>query len=258
MIKIVTMLTDFGLSDSYVAQMKGVILSKHPDARLIDITHDVPAQDILYASRSLSNVWSYFPKGTIHMVVVDPAVGTSRERLVVESRGHYFVAPDNGVLSFLSQDPTTKFYNVNLEQLQIQNPSFTFEGRDVFAPAVNAILSGMRPNEIGYLSKGICQIDFPKPQVQQHYIEGEIISFDHFGNMVTNISKDLVGGLEYQIQVGNIMINRICRTYADAKEGELMALVNSSGYLELSISSGNAKEKYRFLRGQKVKLIKVH
>jgi S-adenosylmethionine hydrolase len=124
--KIVTMLTDFGLSDSYVAQMKGVILSQHPDATIVDITHQVPPQDILYASRSLANAWSYFPKGTIHMVIVDPAVGTKRERLVVESKGHYFVAPDNGVLSLLKMDPSAKFYNINLQNIKVQKPKFYF------------------------------------------------------------------------------------------------------------------------------------
>lgn len=258
MAKIVTLLTDFGLSDSYVAQMKGVILSQHPDARLVDITHQVPPQDILYASRSLANAWSYFPKGTVHMVIVDPAVGTKRERLVVESKGHFFVAPDNGVLSFLSFDPSTKFYNINLQNIKVQNPSFTFEGRDVFAPAVNAILSGSRASDMGFHTQHVREIHFPKPLVHQDHIEGEIISFDHYGNMVTNITRDLVGDLAYQIQVGNIMVGKIAKTYADMVPGELLALVNSSGYLELSVSGGSAKEKFNFVRGQKVKLLKVH
>lgn len=256
--KIVTLLTDFGLSDSYVAQMKGVILSKHPDAQLIDITHNVPAQDVLYASRSLANSWSYFPAGTVHMIVVDPGVGTSRERLVVESKGHYFVAPDNGVLGFLSVNPATKFYNVNLARIQVQNPSATFEGRDVFAPAVNALLGGFKPGDMGYLTKDIKQIHFPKPTSNQDYIEGEIISFDHFGNMITNISSDLIGSLDFQIQIGNIMIGKISKTYSDVGSGELMALVNSSGYLELSVSGGSAQHLFRFKRGQKLKLLKVH
>ena len=258
MSKIVTLLTDFGLSDSYVAQMKGVILSQHPDARLIDITHQVPPQDILYASRSLANAWSYFPKGTIHMVIVDPAVGTKRDRLVVESKGHFFVAPDNGCLSFLGFDPSTKFYKINLQNIKVQNPSFTFEGRDVFAPAVNALLAGSRPGDMGQVTQHIREINFPKPLVHQDHIEGEIISFDHYGNMVTNITRDLVGDLAYQIQVGNIMVGKIAKTYADMTPGELLALINSSGYLELSVSGGSAKEKFNFSRGQKVKLLKVH
>lgn len=256
--KIVTLLTDFGLSDSYVAQMKGVILSQHPDTKLIDITHNVPPQDILYASRSLANAWSYFPKGTVHLVVVDPAVGTARERLVVESKGHFFVGPDNGVLSFLSHDPLAKFYNIYLKNIKVQNPSFTFEGRDVFAPAVNALLSGSRPTDMGHLTQHVRETHFPKPQMHQDHIEGEIISFDHYGNMVTNITRDLVGDLSFQIQMGNIMIGKIAKTYADMVPGELLALVNSSGYLELSVSGGNAREKFNFVRGQKVKLLKVH
>lgn len=258
MAKIVTMLTDFGLSDSYVAQMKGVILSQHPDATIVDITHQVPPQDILYASRSLANTWSYFPKGTIHMVIVDPAVGTKRERLVVESKGHYFVAPDNGVLSLLKMDPSAKFYNINLQNIKVQNPSFTFEGRDVFAPTVNSLLAGSRPGDLGQLTQQVREIHFPRPVVSADHIEGEIISFDHYGNMVTNITRDLVQGLDYQIQVGNIMIGKMAKTYADMVPGELLALINSSGYLELSVSGGNAQAKFNFVRGQKVKLLKVH
>lgn len=258
MAKIVTLLTDFGLSDSYVAQIKGVILSQHPDARMVDITHMVPPQDILYASRSLANAWSYFPKGTIHMVIVDPAVGTNRERLVVESKGHFFVAPDNGLLSFLSFDPASKFYNINLQNIKVSNPSFTFEGRDVFAPAVNALLSGTRPSDMGLHTQHVREIHFPKPQMHQDNIEGEIISFDHYGNMVTNITRDHMSGFDYQIQVGNVMIGKMAKTYADMIPGELLALINSSGYLELSVSGGSARDKFNFTRGQKVKLLKVH
>ena len=176
----------------------------------------------------------------------------------MESNGHYFVAPDNGVLGFLTVNPSTKFYNVNLSRIKVQNPSATFEGRDVFAPAVNALLDGFKPGDMGYLTKDIQQIHFAQPVVHQDYVEGEIISFDHFGNMITNLSKELMGSLNYQIQIGNIMIEKISKTYADMEAGELMALVNSSGFLELSVSSGNAQQLFRFKRGQKVKLLKVH
>ncbi|MEZ4846985.1 MAG: SAM-dependent chlorinase/fluorinase [Bdellovibrionota bacterium] len=256
--KIVTLLTDFGLSDSYVAQIKGVILTQHPDARLIDITHEVPPQDILYASRSLANTWSYFPKGTVHMVIVDPAVGTRRERLVAECNGHFFVAPDNGVLTLLKLNPTARFFNINLETIRVQNPSFTFEGRDVFAPAVNSLLSGSKPSDMGLIMQQIREMNFPAPVVTHDHIEGEIISFDHYGNMVTNITREHMSGFDYQIQVGNIMIGKMAKTYADMTPGELLALINSSGYLELSVSGGSARDKFNFARGQRVKLLKVH
>jgi S-adenosylmethionine hydrolase len=128
----------------------------------------------------------------------------------------------------------------------------------VFAPTVNALLAGSRPGDLGQLTQQVREIHFPRPVVSADHIEGEIISFDHYGNMVTNITRDLVQGLDYQIQVGNIMIGKMAKTYADMVPGELLALINSSGYLELSVSGGNAQAKFNFVRGQKVKLLKVH
>ena len=242
----VALVTDFGMRDHYVGVMKGVILSINPSVHLVDISHEVDSQDVTSAYFLLQNSYRYFPKGTIFVVVIDPEVGTDRSIIVVETSDYLFLAPDNGVLGFLDRgDPIRSIHEVTNTRLMLQPVSNTFQGRDIFAPAAGHLSKGLPPAKLGPPIRHIRHLESAKSHAAgEGVILGEVISVDKFGNLITNIDAEPVrqsGAVE--IKLGKTVIRELSRAYADKKRGKLVALVGSSGTIEIAVTNGSASRK---------------
>lgn len=230
---IITLLTDFGTSDSYVAEIKGVLLSRVPTATVVDVTHDVPAGDVRAGRYVLSRVWPRFPAGTVHLAVIDPGVGTARRALAAQAGGHFFVGPDNGLLAALPDDA----HFVRLPVLRDASP--TFHGRDVFAPAAARLAAGARLDEIGTPVGDVIRSTAAAPRVAESAVLGEVVYSDRFGNLISNIPKDLVR-LGAVITVGETTIGPVRRTFGDVAVGVLVAYIGSGGTVEIGVREGSA------------------
>jgi hypothetical protein len=256
---IITLTTDLGLTDAYVAAMKGVILGINPEVRLIDICHTIGPQNILQAAFVLSTAYEFFPQKTIHLVVVDPGVGTERRAIILRTPSADFVAPDNGVLSYVIRQSLTKPLeeNANLQQVELKpeleavaitKPQFwrspvspTFHGRDIFAPVAARLSLGFPPIDFGEAINSVTMLPLPHPYwTPDGVLVGHILHIDSFGNLITNIrSSDLPQTKQaITIEVGNQLISGLSRTYAEGKG--LLALIGSSGYLEIALVGGSA------------------
>jgi hypothetical protein len=237
---IITLTTDFGLKDHYIGAMKGVILSINPAAMITDITHEIPSFDFFKGALTLRNFYRYFPLGTIHVVVVDPGVGSKRKPIAVEADGNIFVGPDNGVFTFIYRQ--SRSYSVH----EIKNPrhilsdiSFTFQGRDIFAPVAAHLSLGVSVGELGKRLRKPVELPIKEPEVRRDEIIGEIIYIDSFGNLVTNIPAELVKSGS-RICIGEKIIKGLSKSYANVPKGKLLAVVGSSGFLEISVNLGRA------------------
>jgi S-adenosylmethionine hydrolase len=229
--RIVTMLSDFGTVDGYVAEMKAVIASLAPDAQIVDATHDIPPQDVTRARITLSRYWRRFPAGTVHMAIVDPGVGTPRAAMAVESDGRFLVGPDNGVLS-----PAFTIDGAQVVKLDVPGgASPTFHGRDVFAPAAARIARGEPLATVGRRMRPSVVMHTPMPSRIGGRQSGEVIAIDRFGNAITNL--DSADG-EF-VEVQGLMLPAV-RTFADVSVGTACALVGSAGLLEIAVRDGNA------------------
>lgn len=246
-IKIITLITDFGIDDPYVGIMKGVILNINPSVLMVDITHSISPGDIIGASLILKESIDYFPPDTIHLVVVDPGVGTSRRPIAVKTEKYIFVGPDNGVLWPAIKMPGATIIHLNEKRYFLEHISNTFHGRDIFAPVCAHISKGIPPDKMGDEIKDPILISAPEPLVEKDILRGHIIRVDRFGNIITNISGEQVvkflKGKTPIIHVGNLTIKGIQNTYRDVPEGEPLALIGSSGFLEISVNSGSAIDK---------------
>ncbi len=256
---IVTFLTDFGLDDTFVGQMKAVVLSASPHASLVDLTHAVPPQSILTGAIHLRSAWHWFPEGTIHVVVVDPGVGTNRRAICIRHRGHVFLAPDNGILSGAFGDDTPETaVKLELSNVAEGEVSRTFHGRDVFARAAGRLASGATLASLGreFDPAEVMRLDVPKPMVSRLSISGEILYVDRWGNAVTNISAADLGtnSLEWSIRCGAFAVERICSTYADVPEGDPLAAVSSMDTVEMAIRNGSAAARYDLEQGMAVEM----
>ena len=243
---IITLLTDFGTADGYVGEMKGVLFSGVPDVEIVDITHDIPPQDVERARLTVARVWRRFPPGTIHIVVVDPGVGSARAAIAVASEGRFLLGPDNGVLS-----PALLGASARVVRLAVGgHVSATFHGRDVFAPAAVALASGETIEALGpEMSQPVVRRT-PEPIRRiDGAIDGEVITIDRFGNAVTN----LVGMRGGTIEIGSVAI-AVRRTYAEVGPGELVAVVGSAGFIEIAVRDGDAARKLGLARGTGVTL----
>jgi S-adenosylmethionine hydrolase len=255
---VITLTTDFGLADGYVAAMKGVILGINPEAQLVDISHAIRPQNIPEAAFVLSTVYSYFPKCTVHLVVVDPGVGTRRRGIILKTSTAYFVAPDNGVLSYVVQDYSGKEMGQDnkqsaglppgLEAVSITRPqlwrspvSTTFHGRDIFAPVAAHISLGLPLRDFGETLSAISLLPLPAPHPDKDgALVGSILHIDSFGNLITSIkSRDLPEPRQkVTVEIRGQLITGLSTTYA---EGDgLLALIGSSDYLEISLKTGSA------------------
>jgi len=253
---IITLLTDFGTVDAYVAAMKGVILSLAPHSIIIDASHDIPPQDIRAGAWVLGQFWNSYPAGTIHVAVVDPGVGTDRDALLIEADGHWFLSPDNGLLSWvLKQAKQVRLRKLRADVHRPGEVSSTFHGRDVFAYAAGLLASGRaKPEDISDETKSVIMPSWAIVQVEADRIVGEVVHIDRFGNLITNIQRKQVeeaGWKSFLIQAGPSANIRLHKTY-DAKSGNLIALWGSSGTLEIAVSGGSAAEKTGLLRGAAV------
>jgi len=243
---VIALLTDFGLKDHYVGVMKGVILRINPEARLVDISHDIPSHGVLDAYFLLSNTYRYFPDGTIFVTVVDPGVGTDREILALQTDRYTFLAPDNGVLGFLEKEGRIRrAVHVRNRKYALEPVSSTFHGRDIFAPAAAHLSRGVDLLRMGPEAERMQKIAAPAPRVtREGVITGEVVSIDRFGNLVTNIpGEPLASADTLEIRVGDVTIDRLSRSYAEGKKGRAIALVGSTGNLEISVNRGQARKK---------------
>ncbi len=243
MAPIITLTTDLGLTDAYVAAMKGVMLGINPEAKLVDICHTIEPQNIAQAAFVLSRAYPFFPEGTIHVVVVDPGVGTQRRAIILRTKSADFVAPDNGVLSYVIQQSLAKPEAVAITKPQFwrSTVSSTFHGRDIFAPVAARLSLGFPLTDFGEVITSVTTLPLPQPyQAMDGSVVGHIIHIDSFGNLITDIeSNDLPQAKQaITIEVGEQLIFGLSRTYAEGSG--LLALIGSDGYLEIALKGGSA------------------
>ncbi|WP_456432388.1 SAM hydrolase/SAM-dependent halogenase family protein [Thermosulfuriphilus sp.] len=253
---IITLTTDFGLRDSYVAEMKGVILSLCPQVTLVDATHEISPQDIVEGALVLASFYRFYPAGTIHLAVVDPGVGGPRRPIVVQAGGHLFVGPDNGLFALvLQREGDFSAYEIRHSDYLLPEISTTFHGRDVFAPVAAHLARGLDPQRLGPLLEDLVRLDFPLPRKEGHRIIGQVIHVDHFGNLVTNIPATFLESLrpsETVVEIAGRRILGLKRTYIEVPPGVILALVGSHGFLEIAANQTSAATTLEAGRGARV------
>jgi len=257
---IITLTTDYGTNDHLVGTLKGVILKINPEATIVDITHNVAPFDLLDAALAIGSAYSYFPPRTIHVVVVDPGVGTERRPLLVTAENQYFVAPDNGVLSVIyEREENVVVRNVTAAHYFLQPISKTFHGRDIFAPIAAWLSKGWQTASMGEEITDHKKFALPKPKATDGVVKGIVMRVDTFGNLVTNFRVEdlpesaLING-EVKFQVGNQAVSRMVPTFASGDAGEPVAYVGSAGYVEIAVNKGNASRTLSIGRGTAVVL----
>ncbi len=255
---LVTLTTDFGLSDHFVGVMKGVILGIHPAARIVDISHQVSPFEIAEAGFLIAQAWRYFPRGTVHVVVVDPGVGTLRRPILAEAGGHYFLAPDNGVLSMIYAAAPHKVRAVTAERYFLAPVSRTFHGRDIFAPVAARLSRGLPPARLGKLIRDYARQEFYRPvRTGKRIWSGSVLRIDRFGNLITNLRLEefpSVAARPFLLRVGAETVTRFVKTYAEAPSGELVLLEGSSGFLEVAMNQSSAAKRLGCAAGAPVEL----
>ncbi|WP_457554361.1 SAM hydrolase/SAM-dependent halogenase family protein [Candidatus Pyrohabitans sp.] len=250
---IITLTTDFGGSE-YAGAMKGVILSIAPHARVVDITHNIRSFDVRHAAYVVKSVCPYFPRGSIHVVVVDPGVGTPRRGIAIETRDYYYVGPDNGVFTFVEDIKRAV-------ELRLKARSRTFHGRDVFAPVAARLARGEAIESFGEQVEEIVRLPIAEAKLLEDKIRGEVLCVDVFGNVITNIPEQLLAraninyGDRIRIRLGARKLEvPFLQSYGFAREGELLALVGSEGYLEVAVNRGSASAELGVKGGEKVEI----
>ncbi len=244
---IITLMTDFGIKDGNVGVMKGVILGICDSARIVDLSHTISTQNIREAAFVLEKSWGYFPAGTIHVIVVDPGVGTARRPIAALIDGHYFICPDNGVLTMVydrAERTKTHIEIIELNQKRYWLPvvSHVFHGRDIFSPSAAHLANGVKFHQLGSVISDPQRIDYPKPVTTDTGWKGEVVHIDHFGNIATNLREEQLIDLSnnrIQIKLNAIEINGLVKTFGDRPPGELIALFGSTGNLIVSEVNGN-------------------
>ena len=273
---IITLTTDFGYDDAYVGAVKGAILNINPQANIVDISHSIKPQDILQAAFILNTAYRYFPKETVHVAIVDPGVGSERRGIILKTPSAIFVAPDNGILSYVIDDLfsvdlrsvveqthglTELVFKKGLEAAAITDPRFwrhpvspTFHGRDIFAPVAAGLSLGISPYEFGEKISSLRVLPIVKPSLDPDgHVVGQVLHVDRFGNLITNIRSSNLPGKNIMIESGGRRIQGISDYYAQ-KEG-IMAVVGSSGYLEISLRDGSACDFLGIVVGDEIRVI---
>ena len=262
--RIITLTTDFGLKDPYVAQMKAVILRICPEAKIVDVTHEIEPQNILQAAFLLKVTYHWFPENTIHVVVVDPGVGTSRRPIVIRTRRYWFVGPDNGALyPAASSDGIEATYEITKT---FWKPSPTFHGRDIFAPTAAYIAKGGKLDTIlrEIQPNTIVKLEISKPKIRAGVIEGLILHSDNFGNLITNIRREDLANID--IKVGDLLQLSFkdksikipfLKTFGDVGRGEPLCFIDSYGHLEIAVNMGSARQVLGLKPGDKIILVKI-
>ncbi len=250
---VITLTTDFGLRDGYVAAMKGAILAVAPEVSLVDVSHQVPPQDVASGAYLLAGAYCYFPAGAVHLAVVDPGVGSARRGIVVETAGYRFVGPDNGLFSAVFQRES-EWNAVEIRNAAYFRPevSPTFHGRDIFGPVAAHLYNGVPPADLGPRIADPVRLDLWTVQEGDAGVIGRIVHVDHFGNAISNLEKRSVGGGDVRVRVGECVFDGICHTYADVPEGEALVLYGSDDTLEVAVNGGNAARKLGLRRGDRI------
>jgi S-adenosylmethionine hydrolase len=257
---IITLTTDYGTSDHLVGTMKGVILKINPDVTIVDITHSVTAYDLLDGALAIGSAYSYFPPKTVHVVVVDPGVGTERRPLLVSAQNQYFIAPDNGVLSVIfEQEDNVVVRHANVEHYYLNPVSKTFHGRDVFAPVAAWLTKGWQTPSMGDEITDFKKFAMPKPKAADGGLKGVVLRVDAFGNLITNFRAEHIPGNahengHFQLKVGTHAVKKLVDTFARGAAGEAIAYIGSSGYIEIGVNKGSAARTLALGRGTPVVL----
>lgn len=266
----ITITTDFGTEDAYVPAMKGTMLGIAPDARLVDITHAISPQDVMESAFVLKTAQPYFPSGAIHLVVVDPGVGTERRPVALRHDDHWFVGPDNGVFPLVldGEDPDAAVELDNPDAWRTPSPSNTFHGRDIFAPAAAHLAAGRSLEDLGSSIDHLEPLRWAQPITDAQTIQGWVVHVDHFGNCVTNIrwntvrdaldlgdpSASVASLPSLKAYVGSTTLESVQRTYGDVPEEDPLLLFGSTDFLEVAVNGGNAAERLNIRKGDTVKL----
>jgi hypothetical protein len=255
-VSIITLTTDFGAADWFVGTMKGVILGLQPRARLVDITHEIPAGDIRAGAFALAASHGFFPRGTVHVAVVDPGVGSRRRAIVVQTVNYLFVGPDNGVLCLaLAREKIKAVHQITNEQLFLHPVSNTFHGRDVFAPIAANLSKGLPLARVGAPLKEFVKLSWPEPQRTRNSIKGEIAYIDRFGNAITNVGNATLTSLGEGSCEIIVRGKRLCSLqpfYQALPHGNPVAVPGSSGFLELAVNGGSAAKQFKLRVGERV------
>lgn len=258
--RLIALLTDFGEKDSYAGVMKGVIHRINPQARIIDLCHQVPPQDVQAAAFILSSSYKYFPRGTIHVIVVDPGVGSGRKIVCLKTLDYLFLAPDNGVLTFIGQkERIERTVEVSNHRYFLEEVGQTFQGRDIFAPVAAHLSQGLELTKLGPGISHIRELEISRAHFSGERLEGEVIYIDRFGNLITNITRDHLKELEgkfpgkkVRIVIGGKEILEVNKFYAQSKPGKPLAILGSSNHLEISLNQGNAQGRLGLDKGEKI------
>jgi len=247
---IITLTTDFGLSDPFVGIMKGVILGITPNAQLVDISHDIRSYDISEAAFMIESMYPYFPEGTVHIVVVDPGVGSARRPLAASSHGQFFVAPDNGVLSTVLGDDA---YHIQNNHLFLKSVSQTFHGRDIFAPVAARLASGTPLEAVGTRISDFIRKPLPVPRREGRKIVGTVLRIDKFGNVITNVRRSDLSP-SFTMRVAGMPITRLCANFSEAEPGEFFAVEGSTGYIEIALNQASAADRLKLASGAEIEV----
>ncbi len=253
----ITLTSDFGLIDPYVAEMKGVILTINPEANIVDVTHGVDKFNVRVGAFMLASAAPYFPKGTVHLAVVDPSVGTKRRAILVQTKGGFFIGPDNGVLMLAAQTQGIEHvYQLANPKFMLANVSNTFHGRDIFAPAAAYLDKGVKPAEFGDEIADAVTPKFASVERKNCVLVGEVLHVDGFGNVITNINQtELSQAKVVKISLHHVSLQlALAETYAQAKLQEPVALIGSHGFLEAALNQGSFAEKFRVRAGDRVEV----
>lgn len=254
---VVTLLTDYGQRDGFVGVLRGIVLGICPRAQIVDLSHDVPAHDVMAGALILESAVPHFPRGTVHLAVVDPGVGSDRRAILIETDDFVLVGPDNGLLSLAAEaSPRRCVVELDGSKYLRPDPSRTFHGRDVFAPIAAHAARGVSANELGReTAESYMRISIPVPRRLEHSVEGQLIYVDRFGNLVTNVRiEDLLAfrGEEVSVTIAGVRIRGISTHYAAAREGSALAVWNSWGRLEIAVRNGSAVRHLRTRVGDRV------
>ena len=263
-ISVITLLTDFGTRDYFVASMKGVILNINSQARIVDLSHEIPPQSIEEAAYLLKSSYRYFPDGTIHVAVVDPGVGSARRPLLVTTSRYFFIAPDNGLLSYIFEEETgVEVRAIENKQYRLDSEGATFDGRDLFAPAAAWLTRGQAPGSYGRLIRDDVKLPIEEPAVAHKVLTGRIVYVDRYGNLISNITplhlKELQGvarksASDVTLRIGGVEIQGFVGCYADGDKAAPKALINSNGQVEVFVKEGSAAEALKCTRGEKIEI----
>ncbi len=254
---VISLITDFGQNDNFVGVIKGVILNINPAVKIVDICHLVNPHDILTGAFLLKSSFRYFPEGTVHLVVVDPGVGSKRKKVIVKTKNYYFVAPDNGVLSLALKDqPLLEIIEITNKRYFLKPTSDTFHGRDIFAPTAAYLSKGRDISKFGKRIKSIQELSLPQIKITSKGLIGEIIYIDFFGNLVSNIDKEtldnFINGKKLKIYIKDKTIEKLSYGYAEGTYLKPLALIDSFNYLEIALNRSSACDYLKAKKGAKV------